>query len=347
MGHGERGRLSWARIAAAGGVVLTLLGAPRVASAAVPDDFDPAAVRQQVRDTSPSGDELRGTAMVSAASRLLRCFDLGGPSYCLGIGFTGSAQDSRRLTSELATRAAADDGHGGAMSAATFVQQRAALSDEDRVAAELAEIDVAIDGRDKAGDVAAQLTEQPRVTKPTNYIMYGYETRQNRSYWCGPATFQSIDWADDKQQDTQASWAADLGTTTGGTAITSMVKLTNSKTGWDVAAGAYIVQSVASWSSSQFFTVHRNHLGDADPAPVIEHPKLLRTYFPYLKYNHSGHFTVGRGYASSNSSISYFEVFNERDWNSSGNTTWGVRAVPAATLLAATKANTSFKNIGL
>jgi hypothetical protein len=340
MGHGERGRLSWARTAAAAGVVLTLLSAPQAASAAVPDDFDPAALRQQVRDTSPSGESLRGQAVASAASRLLRCFDVGGPTYCLGIGFT---DDGVPLTSEVE----ADEGAGGAMSAATFVQQRAALSDEDRAAAELAEIDVAIDGRDKAKDVAAQLTEEPRATKPTNYIMYGYETRQTRSYWCGPATFQSIDWADDKQQDTQASWASDLGTTTGGTAITSMVKLTNAKTNWDVAAGAYIVQSVASWSSSQFFTVHRNHLGDADPAPVIEHPKLLRTYFPYLKYNHSGHFTVGRGYASSNSSISYFEVFNERDWNSSGNTTWGVHAVPAATLLAATKANTSFKNIGL
>lgn len=347
MGHGERGRLSRARVAGAAGVVLTLLSAPQVATAAVPDDFDAAAVRQQVRDTSPSGGELRGKAAAPATSRLLRCFDLGGPSYCLGIGFTGSAQHGEQLAAEPVPRSATGDGGGGAMSAATFVQQRAALSDEERVAAELAEIDVALDGRAKAGDVAAQLTETPRAAKPTNYIMYGYQTRQSRSYWCGPATFQSIDWADDRQQDTQASWAADLGTTTGGTAITSMVRLTNTKTNWDVAAGAYIVQSVASWSSSQFFTVHRNHLGDADPAPVIEHPKLLRTYFPYLKYNHSGHFTVGRGYAASNGSISYFEVFNERDWNSSGNTTSGVRALPAATLLAATKANTSFKNIGL
>lgn len=74
---------------------------------------------------------------------------------------------------------------------------------------------------------------------------------------------------------------------------------------------------------------------------------MLKTYFPYLKYSHSGHFTVGRGYAASNKSISYFEVFNEADWSSSGNTTWGARFIPAATLLAATKANASFKNIGL
>jgi hypothetical protein len=178
--------------------------------------------------------------------------------------------------------------------------------------------------------------------------MSGYHTRQERSYWCGPATFQSIDWADDNQKDTQATWAADLGTTTSGTAITDIVRLTNSKTDWDVAAGAYIVQSVASWSTAQFLTLHRNHLGDEDPAPIIEHPKLLKMYFSYLRYNHSGHFTVGRGYSDNTDTISYFEVFNEADWNSSGNQTWGVKpGIAASTLLLATKANTAFQNIGI
>jgi hypothetical protein len=351
LGALRRRSLPLARTVAALAVVLASLGSTQVAAGQEPADVDRFdAVRQQVRDTSPTTAELHGRSVASAAPRLLRCFDLGGPTYCLGIGFTDSKPSAAAISSQVGAEVVASgtgDEHGGAMSAAAFVAQRTKLTDKARIDAELAEIDVALAGAGKAREVRSQLSTATAAALPSNYIMYGYQTRQVRSYWCGPATFQSIDWADDKQQDTQQAWATDLGTTTSGTSITSIVSLTNSKTNWDIAAGPYITQSVASWTASQFLTVHRNHLGDEDPAPIIEHPKLLRTYFPYLKYNHSGHFTVGRGYATSNSSISYFEVFNEADWNSSGNTTWGVRAVPAATLLAATKANSSFQNIGM
>lgn len=331
-------------------VALVLGGVGVVPAHASAADSMAESVREQVRATSPTSAELNGrsgtsgaspASAASAASRLMRCFDLGGPRYCLGVGFTDTeptpaAAASRPLDSE--TR-----GGSGALSEADFVAQRSAMTDKERADAEVAEVDMALAGATKA----KSLMQATASTKTSNYIMYGYQTRQAKSYWCGVATFQSIDWADDKQRDTQESWAKDLGTTTSGTSIANMVSLTNSKTNWDAKAGTYIVQSVASWTADQFFTVHRNHLGDAQPAPIIEHPQLLKTYFPYLKYSHSGHFTVGRGYAASNKSISYFEVFNEADWNSSGNQTWGVRFMPAATLLAATKANTSFKNIGL
>lgn len=310
--------------------------------------IDRDAVREQVRASSPSSASLHGKSAASAAPRLMRCFDLGGPTYCLGIGFTTDPPSASTMSASVA--ADDGDGQGGALSAAGFVAQRSALSDSARVDAELAEIDVALAGVEKAKAVQAQLTSNGGTVAAlqSNYIMNGYQTRQTKSYWCGPATFQSIDWADDNQKDTQQSWATDLGTTTGGTAISSMVSLANSKTNWDDKAGAYIVQGVGSWTASQFLTVHQNHLGDADPAPIIEHPKLLKTYFPYLKYSHSGHFTVGRGYSVPNNTISYFEVFNEADWNSSGNQTWGIKSgIAAGTLLAATKANSSFQNIGL
>jgi hypothetical protein len=180
----------------------------------------------------------------------------------------------------------------------------------------------------------------------SSYIMKGFQTSQEKGYWCGPATFQSIDWADDNQKDTQASWAKDLGTTTSGTGISAMVKQTNLKTNWDLAAGTYIVQNVGHWNAQKFFTVHQNHLGDGQPAPVIEHTQLLKRYFPYLAFNHSGHYQVGRGYDRAKGTIAIYEVFNERRFNSRGNITDGPKNIPATALFNATLAN-SFQNIGL
>lgn len=177
------------------------------------------------------------------------------------------------------------------------------------------------------------------------YIMKGFQTSQEKGYWCGPATFQSIDWADDNQKDTQASWAKDLGSTTSGTAISAMVQQTNLKTNWDKPAGAYIVQSVSHWNAQTFFTVHQKHLG-VYKAPVIEHVQLLKRYFPYLAFNHSGHYQVGRGYDRAKGTIGIYEVFNERRFNSRGNVTDGPKNVPASALFNATLAN-SFQNIGL
>ncbi|MEU4293270.1 C39 family peptidase [Kribbella sp. NPDC026596] len=177
------------------------------------------------------------------------------------------------------------------------------------------------------------------------YIMKGFQTSQEKGYWCGPATFQSIDWADDNQKDTQASWAKDLGSTTSGTAISAMVKQTNLKTAWPKSAGTYVVQNVASWNSQTFFTVHQKHLG-VYKAPVIEHVQLLKRYFPYLAFNHSGHYQVGRGYDKAKGTIAIYEVFNERRFNSRGNVTDGPKNIPASALFNATLAN-SFKNIGL
>ena len=176
--------------------------------------------------------------------------------------------------------------------------------------------------------------------------MKGFQTSQEKGYWCGPATFQSIDWADDQQKDTQASWAKDLGSSDSGTGISAMVQQTNLKTKWDVAAGPYIVQSVKGWTAQKFLAVHQKHLGDAAPAPVIEHVQLLKRYFPYLAFNHSGHYQVGRGYDMLNGTIGIYEVFNERRFNSRGNTTNGPKNIPASAMLNATLAN-SFKNIGL
>jgi hypothetical protein len=313
---------------------------------------------KQVAETSPGDLRLRSADTSAQASSMLRCFKLDDENYCLGLGFVDqvpSGAQLQELTSPPASLRADDDAGveqdspTGDLTPAAFVAQRAAMPKSARVTAELDELKAAWAGRAKARELrllSTSATPAAPVKMPASaYIMNGFQTSQEKGYWCGPATFQSIDWADDNQKDTQASWAEDLGSTTSGTAISAMVKQTNVKTTWPKSAGTYVVQNVSGWNAQTFFAVHQKHLG-VYKAPVIEHVQLLKRYFPYLAFNHSGHYQVGRGYNQANGTIAIFEVFNERRFNSRGNVTDGPKNIPASALFNATLAN-SFQNIGL
>lgn len=341
---------------------------------------------QQVVETSPDDLQTADTSTQAAAMlRCFKleeenyCLGLGFVDKLP----TGAQVQETATTPEVS--AEDDDGveqdiDTGDQTPQSFVAERAALPRSERVDVELDEMKAAWEGREKARELrlldasadertssdatptptptpTATPTAPPPTTAPqppvkvvklpkSSYIMKGFQTSQEKGYWCGPATFQSIDWADDQQKDTQKSWAKDLGSTSSGTGISAMVKQTNLKTDWDVAAGTYIVQNVSHWNTQKFFTVHQNHLGDGKPAPVIEHVQLLKRYFPYLAFNHSGHYQVGRGYDRAKGTIAIFEVFNERRFNSRGNVTDGPKNIPASALFNATLAN-SFQNIGL
>ena len=327
----------------------------------VPSTTPPAArswgdVVKQVTETSPDDLRLRTADASARASSMMRCFKLDEENYCLGLGFVDQVPTAAQLQATLSPPERRTDGEVGVeqdiptgdLTPAAFVAQRAAMPKSARVTAELDEMQAAWDGREKARELRLLAVRPPAapVKMPTSaYIMKGFQTSQEKGYWCGPATFQSIDWADDQQKDTQASWAKDLGATTSGTAISAMVQQTNLKTNWDIPAGAYIVQNVSHWNAQTFFTVHQKHLG-VYKAPVIEHVQLLKRYFPYLAFNHSGHYQVGRGYNTANGTIAIYEVFNERRFNSRGNVTDGPKNIPASALFNATLAN-SFQNIGL
>ncbi|MFK4084812.1 C39 family peptidase [Kribbella sp. NPDC020789] len=311
-----------------------VLGLAATIAPAVPAGATPAQL-----PTAHTWDDVVAQANApTAGNSAFRCFKLEELTYCLGFGFVDQLPSAAQLREPVAGQAT------GAQSPQQFAAERAALPKDARLQAELAELRSAWDGRAKARAMTASTIAE--VVPDSYYIMAGYQTSQEKGYWCGPATFQSIDWADDDQKDTQTSWAADLGTTTSGTSITAMVDQANVKTDWDVAAGTYIVQSVSSWTSAKFLDVHRNHLGDGTPAPIIEHPQLLKRYFPYLAFDHSGHFQVGRGYDSTAGTIGIFEVFDEHRFNSAGNVTDGPKNIPASAMFNATLAN-QFQNIGL
>ena len=72
---------------------------------------------------------------------------------------------------------------------------------------------------------------------------------QVRTYWCGPTTMQMIAWGWQASGSPRSYWARRLGTTTNGTAITDMVRVVNTSTGYDreAHAGPYIVLDISDW----------------------------------------------------------------------------------------------------
>jgi hypothetical protein len=132
---------------------------------------------------------------------------------------------------------------------------------------------------------------------------------------------QMIGWGWTGIKRTQATWAERLRTTTNGTAITDMVRVTNRYTGWDRddRAGRYVTLDISDWTYSQWWLLNMRHYADYR-APIILHPVLLKRFFPYLDDDASGHFQVGRGYAKNGAdpnTISFFEPWNQQRFDPS------------------------------
>jgi hypothetical protein len=144
---------------------------------------------------------------------------------------------------------------------------------------------------------------------------------QTRTYYCGPTSMQMIAWNWTGTEQSQEHWASKLGTTSSGTSITDMVRVTNTYTGWDQKkyAGPYIVLDIKNYSYAEWMLLNMRHLVDYR-APLIFHPILLKAYYPYLDDNASGHFQVGRGYDKKGTRpnlISYFEPWNQQRFDPS------------------------------
>jgi hypothetical protein len=172
---------------------------------------------------------------------------------------------------------------------------------------------------------------------------------QIRTYWCGPTSMQMIAWGWKQKDKGAAHWAQKLGTTTSGTAISEMVRVTNKNTGWDKLAGPYIMLDVKKYTTAQFWALLQKHIAQYK-APIILHPQLLTRYFPYLDHNGSGHFQVGRGYKTTRRThiqeIGYYEPWNQQRFHPSEPFISRVQWLPVDRELNAIKAN-AFHNIGV
>ena len=177
--------------------------------------------------------------------------------------------------------------------------------------------------RTASGTTADRRPARPSATtRPRGRVLRNTEvSEQSRSYWCGPTSMQMIAWGWRHERKSQRYWANQLGTTSEGSAISEMVRVTNEQTGWDrdAYAGKYIVLDIRSWSYRQWYTLQMRHTVDYR-APVILHPVLLEKWYPYLDDNASGHFQVGRGYNKNGDRtnlLRYFEPWNQQRFDPS------------------------------
>ena len=215
----------------------------------------------------------------------------------------------------------------------------------------------ATDGARTATTPAAPQTTPAAATpaKPAAYprkakILKNSQTaEQIRNYWCGPTSMQMIAWGWKQKDKGALHWANKLHTTTAGTSVWDMVRVTNHNTGWDKLAGPYIVLDVKNYTTAQFFALMQKHIAQYK-APVILHPQLLTTYFPYLDHNGGGHFQVGRGYKTTKRThiqeIGYYEPWNQQRFHPSEPFIKRVQWLPASRMLGAIKSN-AFHDVGV
>ena len=305
-----------------------------------------------------AGARLRPAALVRSQ---VRCADFEGQRYCLHAGWTDSSQDevvtelAGAATSQSARTAYREE--TGDLPLAAQLRRRAALTPAARERADRAELTQAArsvakvwllrhqvqgvplpDGflarhpevRSRTGSGTTTTGEATTAASRKSFADYPERGRvlrndevaeQTRSYWCGPASMQMIAWGWSHERRSQAHWASALGTTSEGTAITEMVRVTNRRTGWDRAAyaGKYIVLDIKGWSYRKWYVLQMRHTVDYR-APIILHPVLLKKWYPYLDDNASGHFQVGRGYSKNGDRpnlLRYFEPWNQQRFDRS------------------------------
>ncbi|MFT3873214.1 MAG: C39 family peptidase [Nocardioides sp.] len=160
--------------------------------------------------------------------------------------------------------------------------------------------------------------DYPRKSKVLNPTQVAEQTR---TYWCGPTSTQMIVWGWKHNRQSQQHWANELGTTSSGTAIGSIVSVINKHTGWDRAdyAGPYITLDIGKYSYAKWYLLIMRHIHDYK-APIVMHPILLKKYFSYLDDDGSGHYQVGRGYDKRGKKanlVSYFEPWNQQRFDPS------------------------------
>jgi hypothetical protein len=325
-----------------------------------------------------SAGRLGTKAGLARAAQLVRCAELDGQRYCLGVGWTEDTEaDVRSRVASAARVSARATGRTstGDLDASAGLARTARMSPKARAAADRAELEAAarsvakvwllrheilgeplpagfLDRHPEARAVARTAsrkttpTPTPTVTPNSNVVASATATPaappaktgrdyprraeilnpkqvadQVRTYWCGPTTMQMIAWGWSGKQRSQDVWAKRLGTTTGGTGMTDMVRVVNSNTGWDRPkyAGKYITLDVGGWSYRQWMLLMMRHISDYK-APVVLHPILRKRYYPYLDDDASGHFQVGRGYDKNGRKaalLGYFEPWNQQRFDPS------------------------------
>lgn len=332
--------------------------AARTSTAAGPTRVTPAMRREidrvvaagrTVPPPSVSPRRLSVRTLAADARALVRCATFDGQRYCLGFGWTTRTQRAvqRGLIADLAASPGPTTGDLGPRALVTHLlagslAQRARRERNELTGAAQSVAKVWLlrhelqgvplpkgflaqhpEARVTTTATAARASATKAARYPEQYAILSRTrvSQQQRTYWCGPAATQMIVWGWTKKKQSQAHWAARLGTTTAGSSIGDVVRVVNNNTGWDSPqyAGKYIVLDIRGWSAEQWWHLIERHISEYH-APVILHPVLLKKFYPYLAHDESGHFQVGRGYkrrGNKTNLLGYFEPWNQQRFDPS------------------------------
>lgn len=291
------------------------------------------------------------SASAVEARDLIKCVPVGEETYCSDFGSMPHV-DVRSLLAHVDTAIENNpDGtkdvtdNGGDLSMDELVAQLIRLSPAELKERQDSQI---ADARIVAAEEQAEAAANTKAGRPalaavavpaTKFIsaMQDFKVsklKQQRDYWCGPATMAAIARGNTGKWESQATWAQRLGTTSDGTAITLMVKAVNAHTTWDKVGGTYAVWSVTDKSTAAFASKIKNKI--VKGAPIVLHPRLLKNQFSYINFDHGGHFQAGTGYTSD--ILQFIEPYNEKDFRAGGADSAGYRSVNFDRMLRATKA---------
>ncbi len=298
---------------------------------------------------------------------LIKCLEIEGDIFCTEFGFM-----SEKVKDDLLRQVAKwdvstplesrDTDTGGDLSLEETLRQLSEMSESElieRQNVQISDARKALQGALERGDTDVAAAASTNVTTTaaaalpaTKFVMAmtGFrksKLRQEKSYYCGPASMAAIARGDAGSWKTQTYWAGLLNTEQqGATGIYDLVGLVNSATTWDTKSGTYTVWGVDGKTTAQFRDKIKNKI--VAGGPIMLHPTLRKEFFGYLNYNHGGHFQVGTGYTGT--LVQFIEPYPEAIFMPNGGApSAGYQAIEFGPMRQATvwTSTLALRNIGL
>ena len=172
------------------------------------------------------------------------------------------------------------------------------------------------------GEAPAIDTTLNRVISEAVYRYYYTPTHaQERSYWCGPATVQTIDdyWG---ATTTQSAIAGILGTTSAGTNFQLVDDALRSLTGISYVVSPVCASTGDVYSQVQYGLLTRGHPAAADV-------RIIGSVWPNYIYSHAGHIIPIEAFDWRNMTIRINDPYSEALYRTGGGQTLGHRTYPA------------------
>lgn len=156
------------------------------------------------------------------------------------------------------------------------------------------------------------------------YYVWTPSHKQERGYWCGPATVQVIDdyWGSYAPQQTYATY---MGTTADGTdfsRVDNAIRYYSGQSGYDY----YGNLDTGALSGKVHHSLFVHH------SPLAADVSIKGSVWGNYVYDHAGHIIPIDGFSWVYNTVRVNDVYNEADYYPSGGQTYGHHTYPFSTL---------------